>query len=56
MLTAMNIAAGFYALALGGFIVKGGNFSTISHAVGSGGAVIALGYLAMLALKPVVLP
>lgn len=54
METAMNVIAGLYAVALGGFIVKAGNFHTISHAVGSSSAVIALGYLAMLALKPVV--
>lgn len=54
MVTAMNFVAGIYAMVLGGFIVKGGNFSTISHAVGTSGAVIALGYLAMLALLPVV--
>lgn len=55
MITAMNLLAGIYAIALGAFVLKDGQFHTISHAVGSSGAIIALGYLAMLALVPGVL-
>lgn len=56
MLHAMNFVAGIYAVALAGFIVRSGNFHTISHAVGSSSAVFALGYLAWLAIKPMALP